>query len=64
MSRRIVLLGFLSALIVAVGVRATADAPHREKTDSLPKILILSGVPETHHDYKNQCPNMAQVLKD
>lgn len=28
------------------------------------KVLILSGIPERHHDYKNQCPNMEKVLKD
>src|SRR5262249_27288504 len=27
------------------------------------RVLILSGVPETHHDYKNQCPNMEKALQ-
>ena len=27
------------------------------------RVLLLSGVPETHHDYKNQCPNMQKALQ-
>jgi type 1 glutamine amidotransferase len=59
MSRHWWLLFLVGTLSLTAGVGA-AD------TDKPPKgvrVLILSGVPETHHDYKNQCPNMAGALR-
>jgi hypothetical protein len=46
-------------LLIAAAMLAASEPPARAPL----RVLILSGVPETHHDYKNQCPNMAEVLK-
>jgi hypothetical protein len=56
-----------SLLVVLVGAISFPGAPsgqEKSKPAAPLKVLILSGVPETHHDYKNQCPNMEKALKE
>lgn len=60
MNRAVAYLFVLGAFLAATtGLVADAGKPEPKAV----RVLILSGVPETHHDYKNQCPNMAEVLK-
>jgi len=48
--------------VFATSLSAEVRAADPEKPRPL-RVLILSGVPETHHDYKNQCPNMQKALE-
>jgi hypothetical protein len=48
----------------ALGLGSLGQATGDEKAARPLRVLILSGVPETHHDYKNQCPNLLKVLKE
>jgi type 1 glutamine amidotransferase len=54
---------YLPSLLFLCAAALAADEPNGKEKAKPAKILILSGVPETHHDYKNQCPQMAEVLK-
>lgn len=53
----------LTLLFCAWILQPTPRAGADDKPRSI-RVLILSGVPETHHDYKNQCPNMEKLLKE
>lgn len=57
-------LSLLAAVLFARHMQAADEHKPAKKPAGAVKVLILSGVPETHHDYKNQCPNLAKVLKE
>src|SRR5262249_7014938 len=60
---RLVVCSLLVAFGCPVAVRADEPQKPGEKEARPLRVLILSGVPETHHDYKNQCPNLEKVLQ-
>jgi type 1 glutamine amidotransferase len=53
----------LGVLLVAAATPAADDSKVGKKAGAV-KVLILSGVPETHHEYKNQSPNLAKILQE
>lgn len=59
--RFLLLVGLCSIFLLALGLPQTRS--EEKKQAKVARVLILSGVPEKHHDYRNQCPNMEKFLR-